>query len=57
MYSSPKIAHMGPKRLKVTQKLGQSQKAELKRTWKIKFVQLHKENQKQAFNLVTQTQK
>ena len=41
----------------MTQELGQNKKAELKRTWKIKFVQLHKENQKQAFNLVTQTQK
>ena len=33
------------KRLKVTLKLGGNQKAEKKRTWKIKFVQLHKETQ------------
>ena len=28
-----------------TQKLGQNQKTESERTWKIKFVQLHKETQ------------
>ena len=30
---------------KFTQKLGQNQKTESERTWKIKFVQLHKETQ------------
>ena len=53
-----KNSPFGPKkRLKVTQKLGQNQKAELQQTCKIKFIQLHKETQKQALNLLTQTQK
>ena len=45
-YPKPKNSTFGPKkRLKVTQKLGQNQKTESERTWKIKFVQLHKETQ------------
>ena len=43
---SPKIAHLDDKKPKnFTQKLGQNQKTESERTWKVKFVQLHKETQ------------
>ena len=46
-YPKPKNSPFGRKKKpkNFTQKLGQNQKTESERTWKIKFVQLHKETQ------------
>ena len=44
---TPKIAHWGPKKSKMTPKLSQNKMSELKVTLKMKVVQLHEWNPKQ----------
>ena len=47
---TPKIAHWGPKKLKMTPKSSQNQKLEFKELQKIKVVQLHEYTPKQFLN-------
>ena len=47
---TPKIAHLGPKKSKITPELSQNQKSELKKTQKIKGVRLQEQNPKQVLN-------
>ena len=53
---TPKMAHQGPKKLKMTPKSSQNPKLELKELQKIKVAQLHEQTPKQFFNC-TQTPK
>ena len=53
---TPKIAHQGPKKSKMTPKLSQNQMSEMEETKKMKVVQLHNETSKQ-FLIPTPTPK
>ena len=46
----PKIAHQGPKKYKMTPKLSQNQRSELKETQKMKVIQLPEQTPKQFLN-------
>ena len=48
--STPKIAHLGPEKSKMTPKLSQNQMSEFKVTQKMKVVQLHEQTPKQFLN-------
>ena len=47
---TPKIAHQGPKKSKMTTKLSQKQMSEWKETQKMKIVRLHEQTPKQLSN-------
>ena len=47
---TPKLAHQGPKKSKMIQKLSQIQMSELKEIKKMKVVQLHEQSPKQLSN-------
>ena len=55
-YTTPKIAHQGPKKVKNDPKNNQNQRTKLKETEKMKVVELHEQTPKQ-FENPTQTPK
>jgi len=50
LFPNPKIAHLGPKNSKMTPKMSQNKMSELKKTKKMRVVQLHEWTQKQFWN-------